>query len=110
MDLGLLGDLLEGWAPFFLVLGDDWGGFGRPGRRRLPERISWWPPGTSPPGTSWDLAYKIHNPSISLINTPTFKEIFLAGSPPEDYFPLGWISYGTNPPHLKDFFGGLKKF
>ena len=30
-----------------MVLGVDWGGFGRPGRRRLPERISWWPPGTS---------------------------------------------------------------
>ena len=49
------------------------------------------------------------NPSISLINTPTFKEIFLAGSPPEDYFPLGWISYGTNPPHLKEFFWGGSK-
>ena len=43
----------------FGPVGDDWGGFGRPGRRRLPERISWWPPGTSAPGTSWDLAYKI---------------------------------------------------
>ena len=33
----------------------------------------------------------------------------MAGSPPEDYFPLGWISYGTNPPHLKDFFWGGSK-
>ena len=54
--------------------------------------------------------------SICLSNTPTFTEIFLAGSPPEDYFPLGWISYGANPPHLKDFFfffgggGGVAKF
>ena len=31
-------------------------------------------------------------------------------SPPEDYFPLRWISYGHNPPHLKSFFfgGGFK--
>ena len=42
---------------------------------------------------------------------PHLKKILLAGSPPEDYFPLGWISYGTNPPHLKDFFfGGLQNF
>ena len=40
---------------------------------------------------------------------PHLKKFFLAGSPPEDYFPLGWISYGTNPPHLKEFFlGGFK--
>ena len=58
---GLLGDLLEGlsWdllrrclqdcVGLPLVFGDDWGGFlkGFPGGRRLPERISWWPPGTS---------------------------------------------------------------
>ena len=41
------------------------------------------------------------NPSTCLIKPPTFKEFFSARSPPEDYFPLGWISYGDTPPHLK---------
>ena len=50
----------------------------------------------------------MYNPSICLINTPIFKEFFSAGSPPEDYLPLGWISYGANPPHLKKLFWGVQ--
>ena len=49
------------------------------------------------------------NPSTCLIKPPIFKEIFFSGSPPEDYFPLRWISYGHNPPHLKKFFWGGSK-
>ena len=53
----------------------------------------------------------IIHPSSCLIKPPIFKEFFLPGFPPEDYFPLRWISYGPNPPHLKNFcLGGLSNF
>ena len=57
------------------------------------------------PGLGSGLPHDI-NPSTCL--TPIFKEISFPGSPPEDCFPLGWISAGDNPPHLKkSFLGGF---
>ena len=57
-------------------------------------------------------AYRVpfcDNPSISLINTPTFKEIFLAGSPPEDYFSIRVDFVWDKPPTFKGIFlGGFK--